>query len=229
MKVGVAVVEVVAGLHATAGVQAALRQRDATGVGQRVEVDLLPSLLSGLVNQASSYLTAGVVPGRLGDRHPYIAPYELFITADRPMVVAVGSDEQFVALCRSNDAPSLAGERRYRSNSSRVWHVDELAATLSRFFVRRTAAAWVDLLTLVGAPCGLINKIDEAFALVGRLGLHPSQDLCWGDGPTGLRLPSKPVRRSATRSHASTPPPALGQASAWIRSWLRDRARTSRY
>ncbi|MBV8998406.1 MAG: CoA transferase, partial [Solirubrobacterales bacterium] len=104
-KVGVALVDVIAGLFATVGVLAALRHRDSTGVGQRVEVDLLSALLAALVNQASSYTIAGVVPGRMGNAHPSIAPYELYATADGELVLAVGTDRQFATLCDALGAP----------------------------------------------------------------------------------------------------------------------------
>lgn len=110
VKAGVALVDVLTGLHAAVGVLAALRERDATGVGQSVDVNLLSTLLSSLVNQSAGYTLAGVVPGILGNRHPSIAPYEVFAAADRPVVVAVGNDRQFAALCHGLDAPQLAAD-----------------------------------------------------------------------------------------------------------------------
>ena len=121
-KVGVALVDVVTGLHATIGVLAALRHRELTGEGQRVEVNLLSSLLSALVNQSSGYVAAGVVPGILGNRHPSIAPYETVPAADRPFVLAVGNDAQFQALASALERPDLAADPRFATNPDRVAH-----------------------------------------------------------------------------------------------------------
>jgi len=118
-KVGVALVDVLTGLHAAVGVLAALRARESTGQGELVEVNLLSTLLSSLVNQGAGYTAAGVVPGILGNRHPSIAPYEVFPTADRPMVVAVGNDRQFAALCAGLELPDLAIDPRFASTNSR--------------------------------------------------------------------------------------------------------------
>jgi crotonobetainyl-CoA:carnitine CoA-transferase CaiB-like acyl-CoA transferase len=138
-KTGVAVVDVITGLHAAVGVLAALRHRDQTGEGQRVEVSLLSSLLSALVNQASGYVSAGVVPGRMGNRHPSIAPYEVFETRDRPIAVAVGNDRQFRSLCAALGRGDLAADPRFATNTSRVAARGALAASLSETLSSRTA------------------------------------------------------------------------------------------
>ncbi|MER6298530.1 CoA transferase [Kitasatospora sp. NPDC001539] len=173
VKTGVALVDVLTGLHAAVGVLAALREREATGRGQRVEVNLLSTLLSGMVNQSAGYTLAGVVPGVLGNRHPSIAPYEVFPAADRPLVVAVGNDRQFAALCRGLDAPELAADPRFTTNSLRVAQVEVLATELSARLRRRTAAEWFAVLTPLGVPCGPVNDLAGAFALADSLGLHP--------------------------------------------------------
>ena len=138
-KVGVALVDVITGLHAVVGIQAALLHRSRTGQGQRVEVNLLSSLLSALVNQASGYVAAGVVPGIMGNRHPSIAPYETFLTADRPLVLAVGNDGQFRSLCAVLGRPDLAQDARFASNPARVAHRDALVAQLAAELARRDA------------------------------------------------------------------------------------------
>ncbi|MGP0049127.1 MAG: CaiB/BaiF CoA transferase family protein, partial [Solirubrobacteraceae bacterium] len=119
-KVGVALVDVLAGLFATVGILAALRHREATGEGQRVDVDLLSSLLGALVNQASGYTIAGIIPGRLGNAHPSISPYELYETGDGDLVLAVGNDRQFAALCEVLGVPELAADARFLTNGDRV-------------------------------------------------------------------------------------------------------------
>ena len=131
-KVGVALVDVLAGLFATVGILAALRHRDRTGEGQRVEIDLLSSLLAALVNQASAHTLAGAVPARMGNAHPSIAPYELYPTGDGELVLAVGNDRQFARLCETLGAPGLAADPRFAANADRVGARAELRAELER-------------------------------------------------------------------------------------------------
>ena len=211
-KVGVAVVDVLAGQNLVAGILAALLHRERTGLGQRVEVDLLSSLLAGLVNQASAYLNAGVVPGRLGNRHPSIAPYQAVAAADRLVVLAVGNDGQFHRLAEVLDAEPggsspLAGDPRFATNAERVRNVEALTAHLSRTLATRPAAHWVGRLSAVGVPCGAVNTIDEAFALAESLGLRPVVRLRQDDGgsvagvacPVGLSLTPATYRLAPPR------------------------------
>src|SRR5579862_4522789 len=151
-KVGVALVDVLAGLFATVGILAALRHRDATGEGQRVEVDLLSALLAGLVNQGSAFTIAGVVPGRLGNAHPSISPYELYATGDGDLVIAVGNDRQFGALCEVLGAPELAVDERFVSNGDRVHNREALRAELRERLRERPASRWASELTAVRVP-----------------------------------------------------------------------------
>ena len=131
-KVGVALVDILAGLFSTVGILAALRHRDATGEGQLVEVNLLQALLAGLVNQASAFTIAGVVATRLGNAHPSISPYELYETGDGDVVVAVGNERQFAALCDVIGAPELATDERFATNGDRVANREVLRAELHR-------------------------------------------------------------------------------------------------
>ncbi|MEO6510991.1 MAG: CoA transferase, partial [Nocardioides sp.] len=172
-KVGVALVDVITGLHAAVGILAAVRHAARTGEGQRVEVNLLSSLLSALVNQAQGYIGAGVVPERMGNRHPSIAPYEAFPTQDRQLVLAVGTDRQFRALCDALDLPQVAADPRFATNDQRVSHREELCAVLEDRLRTKPAEHWFDLLMDRGVPCGPINTIDQAFALATELGLDP--------------------------------------------------------
>ncbi len=218
VKVGVAVVDVLTGLHAVVGILAALRARDTTGQGQWVEVNLLNTLLSSLVNQGAGYTVAGAVPGILGNRHPSIAPYEVFPTADRPMVVAVGNDRQFGALCVGLDLPDMFKDRRFRTNTDRVAHVDELAAVLTERLLTRPAAAWMDVLSPLGVPCGPVNDVAGAFDLAESLGLAPTVEI--GDGPDAVRLAANPIGLSATPAQYTSGPPGLGEHTADIAAWL---------
>jgi crotonobetainyl-CoA:carnitine CoA-transferase CaiB-like acyl-CoA transferase len=212
-KVGVALVDVVAGLFATVGILAALRHRERTGEGQRVEVDLLSSLLAALVNQGSAYASAGVVAERMGNQHPSIAPYELLGTSDGELVVAVGTDRQFAALCDVLGAPELAGDPRFATNSDRVAHRGPLRAALEDRLRRRPADAWAEELTRAGVPAGRVNDIAGAFRLAESLGLDPIVALPRPDGAP-VRLPRNPIGLSRTPPTYRTAPPELGGRSA---------------
>jgi crotonobetainyl-CoA:carnitine CoA-transferase CaiB-like acyl-CoA transferase len=150
-KVGVALVDVLAGQQLTAGILAALYARERTGRGQRVEVDLLGSLLAGLVNQASAYLNAGVVPQRMGNRHPSIAPYETLSAADGEFAVAVGNDRQFQRLAQALGLPEDA---RFATNAGRVAHREALVTRIEAVTVHLPKAHWIELLAATGVPCG---------------------------------------------------------------------------
>ncbi|MGV1050519.1 MAG: CaiB/BaiF CoA transferase family protein, partial [Solirubrobacterales bacterium] len=141
LKVGVALVDVLAGLFATVGVLTALEHRRRAGEGQRVDVDLLSALLSALVNQSSAYTVAGVVPERMGNRHPSIAPYELLATGEGELVVAIGTDRQFADLCEALGVPALATDPRFAVNPARVENREALRPELERALRARPAAA----------------------------------------------------------------------------------------
>lgn len=209
-KVGVALVDVITGLHAAVGILAALRHRDRTGRGQRVEVNLLSSLLSALTNQAAGYLGAGAVPGPMGNRHPSIAPYEAFSTADRPLIVAVGNDRQFRALVSALGLPSLADDARFADNPSRVRHRDDLATLLGDALIKAPADHWFDTLSAAGVPVGPINDVGEAFGLAAQLGLDPVVEIDDPDRGTASRQVANPIRLSATPVTYRLPPPWLG-------------------
>jgi len=213
-KVGVAVVDVLTGLYALVGILAALRERDRSGGGQRVEVSLLGSALAGLVNQASSYLCTGRAPQAIGNRHPSIAPYETLTAADRPLVVAVGNDAQFARLCGVLGLPEAAGDPRFASNAARVGNREALVAVLEEALGRRDAAAWVPLLTEAGVPCGLVNDVGEAFALAERLGLRQVVEV------GGVPQVAGPIGLSGSPASYRRPPPALGEHTAEVLRWL---------
>jgi crotonobetainyl-CoA:carnitine CoA-transferase CaiB-like acyl-CoA transferase len=196
-KVGVALVDVICGLFASVGILAALRHRERTGEGQRVEVDLLSSLLAALVNQGSAFTLAGQVAHRMGSAHPSIAPYELLAAADGDMVVAVGTDAQFAALCEVLGAPQLAQDARYSRNADRVANRDSLREALAGRLAQRPAAKWVAELADAGVPAGEVNDIAGAFALAERLGLDPIVEVPRPDGGVA-RLTRNPIRLSAT-------------------------------
>jgi crotonobetainyl-CoA:carnitine CoA-transferase CaiB-like acyl-CoA transferase len=221
-KVGVALVDVITGLHAAVGILAAVRHREQTGEGQHVEVELMTSLLAALVNQSSAYVSAGVVPTPAGNRHPSIAPYETFPTADRQIALACGNDKQFRALCIALDLLSLPDEPRFSTNPSRVEHADDLRAILSIAFARAGADHWHEVLTKVGVPCGPINDIDAAFAFAASLGIPAIVDVPTPEGGT-LRQVADPITLSATPPTYRSAPPRLGADTDEVVAWLRRR------
>ena len=204
-KVGVAVVDVLTGLHALSGILTALHYRDVTGQGQKVETNLLSTLLSSLVNQASAYVGAGVIPGILGNRHPSIAPYEVFQTADRPLVLAVGNDKQFRALVGALGCEWLADSKLYADNVSRVQNRETLFAELSERLATRGSDDWFAILSEVGVPTGPINDIGQAFDLAKRLGLDTTVEIAGSAAPQV----ANPIRMSITPPQYRLSPPRL--------------------
>jgi crotonobetainyl-CoA:carnitine CoA-transferase CaiB-like acyl-CoA transferase len=207
-KVGVALVDVLAGLFASVGILAALHHRRDGGGGQRLEVDLLSSLLAALANQASSYTVAGVVPARMGNEHPSIAPYAVFSTAEGEVVLAVGNDRQFQTLCAVLEAPGLAEDRRFATNPDRVANREALRSELEARLAARPAAEWAARLIAARVPAGVVNDIAAAFALAENLGLEPLIELEDLRG-TGLGLPKNPIGLSATPPTYRSAPPLL--------------------
>jgi crotonobetainyl-CoA:carnitine CoA-transferase CaiB-like acyl-CoA transferase len=213
-KVGVALVDVMTGLHAAIGILAALRHRDRTGEGQLVEIDLLSTTLFALANQASNWLTAGVVPERMGNRHPSIAPYELLEASDGPFVISVGNDGQFRTFCDVLDMPSLADDERFATNPARVTNREEMLAALAPTLEGSPASVWVERLGAVGVPCGSVNRIDQAFAYARELGLEPVASV------GGVDTVADPIRLSRTPVTYRLAPPAIGQHGDEIRARL---------
>jgi crotonobetainyl-CoA:carnitine CoA-transferase CaiB-like acyl-CoA transferase len=207
-KVGVALVDVIAGLFATVGILAALRHRERTGRGQRVEIELLSSLLAALVNQGSACTVADVVPTRMGNAHPSIAPYELFPAADGQIVLAVGNDRQFAALCDVLGLPELATDPRFARNSARVTNRTALREMLGRALSNDPARDLVQRLTAARVPAGVVNDLRAAFGLAEELGLDPTVAIRRKDG-SELRLTRNPIGLSESPPRYRTPPPRL--------------------
>jgi crotonobetainyl-CoA:carnitine CoA-transferase CaiB-like acyl-CoA transferase len=219
-KVGVALVDVITGMNAAIGILAALRERDHTGRGQLVEVDLLSSILSATVNQASGYLNAGVVPSRMGNRHPSITPYESFHAADAPLAVAVGNDGQFTRLCGALGREELARDERFTSNQARVANREVLVELLEVAFAERSRDDWIRLLRDAAVPCGPVNDLAQAIALAEEVGADPVVELPRADGST-VRSLSGPIGFSDTPATYRRPPPDLDEQGDELRAWLR--------
>jgi crotonobetainyl-CoA:carnitine CoA-transferase CaiB-like acyl-CoA transferase len=215
-KVGVALVDVIAGLFATVAILAALREREHSGLGQRIDVSLFSALLAALVNQASGFLGAGVVPGRMGNRHPSITPYESFAAADGDIVVAVGNDRQFAELCRELGCGALALDERFADNPARVVNRAALAAALAPRFAARTRADLAQALTAADVPCGPVNDVAAAFALAEGLGLGRIVEMA-----EGVRQVASPIALDATPVRYRRAPPGLGADGEALRAWLR--------
>lgn len=215
-KVGVALVDVITGLHALAGTQAALLERVRSGRGQRVEVNLLSSLLSGLVNQSSGTAATGVSPKRTGNAHPSIAPYETFTTGAGEIVLAVGNDRQFERLTAVLAEPHLAADQRFRTNTDRVMHREELRRELERLLATRSAAAWSESLRAAGVPAGPVHTVGEALDLAEQLGLQPVVTVAGGGRHS--RQVANPISLSRSPASYVSPPPDLGehQDAQWL-------------
>ncbi|MET0974382.1 MAG: CoA transferase [Leifsonia sp.] len=212
-KVGVALVDVLTGLNAFSGILLALRDRDATGVGGHLEVDLLSSLLSALVNQASGVLATGVSPQRMGNAHPSIAPYESFRAADRDLVIAVGNDRQFRSLAVVLDGVAgapLGDDPRFATNPLRVAHRAELRAVIEERLAVAPAADWVESLTAAGVPAGLVNTVGEAISFAESLGLAPVGALPTASGAIG-RFIANPIHLHGSEAGYRSAPPRLGE------------------
>jgi crotonobetainyl-CoA:carnitine CoA-transferase CaiB-like acyl-CoA transferase len=173
------------------------------------------ALLAALANQASGFLGAGQVPGRMGNRHPSIAPYESFAALDGEIVVAVGNDRQFQALCTELGLPGLAGDERFATNPSRVEHREELGRALAPLFAARTRSELASALSAVGVPCGPVNDVAEAFALAESIGMGSIVEMAGG-----LRQVANPITLSDTPVAYRRVPPALGGDDQAVRAWL---------
>ncbi len=215
-KVGVAVVDVLTGKDAALGIMAGLRERESTGLGQHIEVNLLSSLLSGLVNQVGGYLATGVDPEPMGNQHPSIAPYETLRCEDAPLAVAVGNDAQFRKLTEALGLVGLAEDERFATNSARVAHRSELVAMLENVLGARPAAAWEQRLQRVGVACGQVNGISQAVDYAESLGLRPTVTPSGGD-VAQVRMP---IDFSGSGCATPVAPPKLGEHTEEILQWL---------
>jgi len=219
-KVGVAIVDVVTGLHALTAILAALHHRDETEEGQLLEVNLLSSLLSSLVNQSATAVLTGESPARMGNAHPSIVPYEPFTTADRELIIAVGNDAQFSRMCAALGEPDWAADTRFATNDARVAHRDELRELITARLSTDTADAWAATLEQARVPCGPINSINQAIQLAEDLGLEPVIER------DGRKQIAHPVRYSHSPVQYRQHPPALDQDRALVLSLLQRDALT---
>ncbi|MGA3541000.1 CaiB/BaiF CoA transferase family protein [Micromonosporaceae bacterium DT194] len=215
-KVGVALVDVLTSKDAVIGILAALRAREASGHGQRVEVNLLSSLLGALANQTGSYLATGRVPQRMGNRHPSIAPYETLRCRDGLLAVCCGNDRQFRSLVTELGVAELAGDPRFATNADRVAHRAELVTLLEQALGRDSVAGWADRLMQVGVPAGPVGDVASGLRLAESLGLAPLVEV-GEEHPPQVR---HPISYSANPPIRYAPPPRLGEHNSSVRQWL---------
>jgi crotonobetainyl-CoA:carnitine CoA-transferase CaiB-like acyl-CoA transferase len=219
-KVGVAIIDVVAGLMLGKSIVAALFAREKLGVGQKIDTSLLEAEVACLINVGSSYLVEGKVPGRWGNAHANIVPYQSFKTAGGYLVIGVASEGIWRRFCQAIGKPELADDPRFAKNSNRVENRAALIAILSEIFLGRDTDAWMRLLNEAGVPCAPVQTVDQVFSapqVLHRKMLveidHPKA------GP--VRMAGIPVKFSATPASVRLPPPLLGQHTEEIlTSWL---------
>jgi crotonobetainyl-CoA:carnitine CoA-transferase CaiB-like acyl-CoA transferase len=206
MKVGVALVDVLTGLHAAAAILAALRRRDATGAGERIEVSLLDSALAAMVNVAQNALVTGEEPPRHGNAHPSIVPYQPFLARDGWIAVAAANDGLFVRLCSALDRPQLATDERFATNAARVRNRAELVPLLEDVFATRDADAWLADLDAAGVPAGKIRGALEALRAAA-----PSTVTVAHPTAGELELVAPPFALASAPLRPPAPPPLLGE------------------
>ena len=217
-RAGVAVFDVISGLHATIGILAALNHRHETGQGQHVEISLLASAMSGLVNQTSAYVAGGVVPFRMGNSHPSLFPYEPLPCADGELIITAGNDLQFRKLAQVLGVPELPDDPRFGRNEDRTANRDQLRPLLVERLRTRTKMEWFRELIAAGVACGPINTIDQGVAFATEVGLDPVVSV--GQGDAAVPSVRHPITFSATPASYRLPPPALDEHGAEIRRWL---------
>ena len=220
LKVGVALTDVLTGLYASNAILAALAEREKSGLGQYIDLALLDVQVACLANQAANFLASGQVPGRLGNAHPNIVPYQDFPTADGSLILTVGNDAQFRAFARVAGQPQWAENPRFASNAARVAHRAELIPLIRQQTVFRTTAEWIALLESAGVPCGPVNDLAQVFAdpqvQARKLQLRMPHALA---GEVGLV--ANPIRLSRTPvSYRNAPPLLDADAASILEDWL---------
>lgn len=226
MKVGVGIADVMTGMYAAVGILAALQNRQRTGEGQHIDIALLDTQISWLVNAGTNYLTDKQLPTRLGNGHPNIVPYQVFSTADAPMILAVGNDAQFRRFCEVAGINDLASDERYATNPMRIRHRVELCKLVGNALETRPRATWLRELEAVGVPCGPVNNLQDVFAdpHVKARGAELRMPCEWAAGGE-IGLLANPLKMSATPPSYKRPPPRLNEhATEVLTDWLGNNA-----
>jgi crotonobetainyl-CoA:carnitine CoA-transferase CaiB-like acyl-CoA transferase len=188
LKVGVAMADLATGMYATVSILAALRHAERTGEGQQIDISLLDTQIAMLANQASSYLVGGVVPGRMGNRHPTVVPYTTFEVTDGTVIIAIGNDGQFRAFCTEMGVPELGTDPRFAAASARVVNRDAIEALMRGLVAHETRNGLIARLEAAGVPVGPVNTVEDVFDRRNRR----------ADGPAST-VPSRVPRGCAAR------------------------------
>ncbi len=208
-KCGVGIADVMCGMYATVSILAALNHRHLTGEGQSIDISLLDAQVSWLINQGVAYLVSGNVPGRLGNGHPTIVPYETFPAADQSFIIAVGNDSQFQKFCNVAGAPQLGSDPLYARNADRVRNRRQLIPLIRRLTIEKTAAEWIRLLEEAGVPCGPVNDLGQVFSdpQIQERGMRITLPHPLGGE---VDLIGSPIKMQKTPVRYDRPPPLLG-------------------
>ena len=224
MKVGVGIADVITGMYAAVGILAALQHRNATGLGQHIDIALLDAQIAWLVNAGTNFLASCETPRRLGNGHPNIVPYQVFDTLDAPMILAVGNDSQFARFCDVAGLPHLATNVRFSTNPQRVAHRDELCLLIGDRLRTAARSEWLEGLERVGVPCGPVNNLDAVFAdpHVNARGAELHMPCDWAQGGM-LKLLANPLKLSVSPvSYRHVPPRLDEHREQVLRDWLDD-------
>jgi crotonobetainyl-CoA:carnitine CoA-transferase CaiB-like acyl-CoA transferase len=209
-RLGVAIADIVSGMFAAQGIAMALLARARTGRGQRVDIGMLDATAALLTYQAGIYFATGATPGRMGNRHPTIVPYETFPASDGEFVLAVGNDEQWRRCCEVIGTAALAADERFSTNQARVQHHDTLRGLLVEKLRTRPRAAWVADLKRAGVPCGSVREVAEVLGdphLEARAMIETVEHITAG----AMKVLGIPIKLSDTPGSVRLAPPALGQ------------------
>lgn len=217
-RAGVAIFDVMTGLHTTIGILAALQHRSNTGEGQKVDTNLLSSALSGLANQTSAYVAGGVVPKRMGNAHPSVYPYQPFETGEGELIIACGNATQFAVLAEACGHPEWTTDPRFAKAGDRNANREEFQPLLLEALSHRSAQEWYEVLSAAGMPCAPINTIEQGVQYAERIGLEPVVEV--GDAARTIPTVRNPITLSKSPVSYDLAPPALGQDDEAVRRWL---------
>ena len=215
LKIGVSMVDILAGLYSVISIEAALLEREKSGKGQKIDISLLDSAVSSLVNVASKYLISGNVPQRLGNNHPNIVPYSTFRAMDGELIIAVGNDRQFVSFCEVIGMAEIAEFDHFRTNEARVKNIQELTAMIEGRLLLKRVEEWMQLFSESNIPCGPIQTMDQVFThpqIIARdMVIHTNHPEA---GP--IKLVGSPIKLSRTKVSVDRHPPLPGEHTVEI-------------
>lgn len=226
MKVGVGIADVMTGMYAAVGILAALRHRDATGQGQQIDISLLDSQIAWLANAGTNFLISRERQARLGNGHPNIVPYQVFSTADSPMILTVGNDGQFRKFCESVGLQELASDPQYATNLARIENRERLCDLIEQRLRTRKRSEWLAQLEAIGVPCGPVNDLQQVFSDPHVQARGAELTMAYPGSATGtVSLLANPLKLSETPVTYRHAPPQLDQNREDVLSdWLGKRA-----